>query len=307
MSFIENEVYNYGFDFGDEKVKTIAVLLDLDGTSDFINDEKAKMFIHKLEFIRQKFGADVGTISISTHFSDSSKMYDTLEVLSRNLNENIRIGLNFYYSGIYDFYKKAEIHQLSGFNRSKVDTFDEFYVHNSEFENMWFSLIDDGLSDDIYKNYQNVHPMFLCRPSQRENKIKYNCFMNISTVTKGFDGVLECFDKYIESIKELSLDGILEKQKDMLVHLPSYDLNDKTWNRDYQFLTRYFSEGFADESDYVDTLSWLILTNNIQKPTEEEQKQIEKLLDMMVEKFSSNNDEENIERVQTLVKIFGKK
>lgn len=86
--------------------KTIAVMLDLDGTTDFIDDEKAKLFMKQLEIIRRKFGAKLATISISTHYRDSSRMKDTLDILARNLSKNIKLGISFYYGGIYDYDKK---------------------------------------------------------------------------------------------------------------------------------------------------------------------------------------------------------
>ena len=45
--------------------KTIAIMLDLDGTSDFINDETAKKFITQLNTLRIKFGASQAIICIS--------------------------------------------------------------------------------------------------------------------------------------------------------------------------------------------------------------------------------------------------
>lgn len=285
--------------------KTISVLLDLEGTSDFIDDQKAKLFIQQLNNIRKKFGAELGTISISTHFRDSNTMREILEILARNTTDNIKIGLNFYYGGIYDFDKKTDIPQSYSFNRDKIGTFDYYYVNNVELENQWFALIDDRISEEAFKKYQNNHPMLLCRPSQCENGLKYNCFMNVSTMTKGFDGVLEAFNIYLNSIEQLSPDQILETQKNMLVHLSGYELTDKIRKRDYSFIDRYFREGYADETDYRDALNWIIFTNSRQVPTKEEIIQIKNILELMTQKFQTNNDEQNIERVKKLQRDFG--
>ena len=52
----------------------------MEGTCDFIDDQKAKTFVQQLDDIRIKFGAELGTVSISTHFRDSSIMKDVLEI-----------------------------------------------------------------------------------------------------------------------------------------------------------------------------------------------------------------------------------
>ena len=56
-------------------------MLDLDGTSDFINDEKAKIFINQLNTLRLKFGASHATICISTHYDNPDKMIEVLDIL----------------------------------------------------------------------------------------------------------------------------------------------------------------------------------------------------------------------------------
>lgn len=305
MEKLENDYLEKYNNLSFKVPRTIAVLLDLEGTSDFIDDEKAKLFIEQLDIIRKKFGAELGTISISTHFRDLSRMENVLEILSHNTTSNIKIGLNFYYGGIYDFNKRLNIPQGYNFNSNKISTFDNYYVHNSEMDNQWFALIDDTISEETYKKYQNNHPMLLSRPSQLEYGLKYNCFMNISTMTKGFDGVLEAFDKYINSIKELSPEQILEIQRNMLVHLSGYELTDKIRKRDYSFIERYFVGGYADETDYRDALKWIIFTNSNQTPTKEELIQIKNILELMTQKFQVNNDEQNIERVKKLQRDFG--
>jgi len=74
--------YNFGIN-KPEIPKTIAVMLDLDGTCDYIDDEKAKIFIAQLDILRKKFGADIATISISTHYNNSDRMQEVLEIFSQ--------------------------------------------------------------------------------------------------------------------------------------------------------------------------------------------------------------------------------
>ena len=284
--------------------KTIAVMLDLDGTTDFIDDEKAALFIRQLEIIRKKFGAELGTISISTHYRDSNKIKNVLDIFSRNLSENIEIGFSFYYGGIYNYDKDMDEPQGYDFNSSKVRTFDNYYISNFSVRNQWFAIIDDGISEDTYKKYQNSRPMLLCRPSKRDNDVAKNNFMSIATKTKGFDGVLESLDTYIDSIKHLSPEQILETQRNMMTHLSSWELSDKIRNRNYSFVERYFKEGYADEADYSDGLTWIILTHAKQIPTETELMQLRNIVGIIYEKFQADNDEQKLEKIKQLQKEF---
>lgn len=285
--------------------KTIAVMLDLDGTCDFINDEKAKIFISQLNILRKKFGAKIATLSISTHYDNSDKMQEVLEILSRNLSNSIKIGINFFYGGIYDYDKKEEILQEYSFNRDKVKTFYSYYVNSIGMNNQWFAIIDDSISDDTYSKYKNSHAMLVCKPSQSDtNRLSNNNFMSIATTTKGIDGVIETLDLYIKSIRNLSPVQIIETQKDMITHLSCWNLTDKIRKRDYAFLVRYFREGFADEADYIDSLNWLTWTNRDQIPSKEELVYLREIFRLMSQHFSKINEEENNAKVLKLQKTF---
>lgn len=285
--------------------KTIAIMLDLDGTCDFLNDEKAKIFIEQIDILRKKFEAKAATISISTHYDNSDKIEEVLEILSRNLSSCIKIGINFFYGGIYDYEKKEEIPQEYSFNRDKVKTFNSYYVNSIGMNNRWFAIIDDNIPDDTYKKYKNNHPMLLCRPSQRnEESSSKNNFMSIATTTKGIDGVIETLDLYIESIRFLSPTQIMEMQRNMITHLSCWDLTEKIRNRDYAFLERYFKEGFADESDYIDSLNWLMWTNKNQAPSKDELAYLQGVFGLMSQHFQDINEKENIGKVLKLQKTF---
>lgn len=285
--------------------KIIAVMLNLDGTCDFINDEKAKKFIEQLDILRKKFGAKIATISISTHYNNSDRMQKVLEILSRNLSSCIKVGVSFFYGGIYDYDKREEVPQGCSFNRDKVKTFDRYYVNGIGMNNQWFAIIYDSISDDAYIKYKNSHPMLVCRPSQnKEENLSKNNFMNIATTTKGIDGVIEILESYIESIRFLSPIQIIETQKNMITHLSCWDLTEKIKNRDYIFLERYFREGFADEDDYIDSLNWLIWTNSDQIPSKDELVYLREIIGLMSQHFQERKEEENIDKVLKLQKTF---
>lgn len=138
-----------------------------------------------------------------SHYNDPNKIIGVLDILSRNLNKHTKIGINFFYGGKYNYDKKESITEDYSFNRDKVKTFYSYYVSALGKDNKFFAIIDDNISQDTYIQFQNSHPMLVCRPSQHNEKsISKNNFMSISTTTKGFDGVIEVFDLYINSTRK---------------------------------------------------------------------------------------------------------
>lgn len=268
----------------------IVVMLDLDGTVDGIDDEKSKVFLKQLDYIRKKFQADTGVISISTHYDNAEKIDSVLDILSRNLLPNIKIGMSFYYGGMYDYEKKLSIPCKMGFNRDKVATFDEYYI-NVGVTTKWMAIIDDSIDEDSYKKYQEILPMLLCKPSQNDKNVLKNNFMRRATTTNGFNGVLEVMDEYTESIRNLSFSQIVDYQRNMMTHLSSFDLVEKIRKRNYAYLERYFKEGYADDSDYEDTLSWILITNNNISPTKEELCILSRIFSFMIEHFEEQKEE----------------
>lgn len=291
--YTENKVPN-------KKKKQIAVMLDLERTSEDITEKTAEIFIKQLEFIRHKFLAEEGRISISTHYGESDKIQKVLNILAKHTTDTIKIGLSFYYGGIFDYEKQLDLEQGYSFNRNKIKTFEMFYMDSSTVTNEWFAIIDDGISEEEYKYYQNKQPSFFCRPSKNEYDLKYNSFMNIATTTKGMSGVIESLDNYIKSIENLSPEQILEKQKNMICHLSGSDLVNKIRNREYKYLEQYFKEGFADKADYSDTLTWLEITNLKMIPTKEEREQIKRILALIEEYYQYEEETQSLAKLRIL-------
>ncbi len=288
------------------KIPTIvAVMLDLDGTVDFLDDEKAFMFHRRVEYIRQKFDADTAFISISTHYSDTIKMKKVLAILSRNLLPNIKIGMSFYYGGTYDYDSDRAFPCSLGFNSDKARTFNSYYRSTLGQCNRWIAIIDDGIDEDVYMQYQDSQPMLLAIPSSDERVVSKNNFMRRASTAKGFNGVLEIMDGYIEDIKDMSFSEVLKTQREMITHLSSYELVEKIRRRDYAFLERYFKEGYADDADYEDTLSWLLLTNSDACPSKEELIYLRNILDNILSHFQLSKEEQGVKSVFQLKKVFG--
>lgn len=289
--------------------KSIAVMLDLDGTCDGICDETAEVFVNQLEILRQKFDASYATISISTHGRYPDKIKQVLDVIASHLTSNIEIALSFYYGGIYAYNQDMNIPKGFGFNSNKEKTFASYYIDDCD--NQWFAIIDDGISEDVYKQYQDKQPMLLCRPSQDERDISRNNFMRIDTTTNGFDGVIEGLNTYIDSIQDLKPYQILEYQKNMMTHLSGHEVSKKVRNRNYEFIERYLKEGYADEDDYRDIITWLRfadfwLGNESLSPypTDNELVHIHHILELSTCHFEKQDQQEDLAQVKQLQKSF---
>ena len=128
--------------------------------------------------------------------------------------------------------------------------------------------------------------------------------MRRASIKRGFDGVLEILDGYLEDIQPLSAQQILHTQRNMMMHLSSYELVEKIRKRDYTFLERYFAEGYADEDDYQDTLSWILLTNRDSNLSRGEAVSIERIINLLAKHFEERKDESAIRRAYQLQKRF---
>lgn len=284
----------------------IAVMLDLDGTCDGINAEKAKIFIDQISQLRQQFNVSVATISISTHYCHFDRIKEVLSIMEPHLVEGIEFGESFYFGGSYDYNYDMDYPHSHNFNMNKLETFVDYYIDANWYFNMWFAIIDDGIGEDVYKKYQDRHPMFLCRPSQNCES-SCNNLMKYDTTTFGFDGVIEGMKEYIESVKNLSVATVLLEQINMMRHLSCWELGNKVRGREYAFVERYLREGYADEDDYRDMIHWLNYTSLYeQSPTENERENLTNILNLTEKHFLEEQEyqkkDSRITQVKTLKK-----
>ncbi len=305
--FTEPLEFEHIFSFEEEiPLKTIAIMLDLDGTCDGIDDEKAEIFIDQVSKLRQQFGGYVTIISISTHYPHSDRIKEVLSVMEPHLVEGVEFGESFYFGGSYDYNQDIDYPRSPNFNINKLETFVDCYVDTDSYFNEWFAIIDDGIGEDVYKKYQDRRPMFLCRPSQNCESSSNN-FMKYDTTTFGFDGVIEGLKTYIESVNDLHMLEVLLKQKNMMRHLSSLEMGEKIRNREYAFVERYLREGYATANDYQGIVDWLNYTDLYQQsPTENERENLKNILDLTEKYFTGEKEYQKknskITRVKTLKK-----
>ncbi len=306
-TLIEPSEFDNIFSLEEEVPRTaIAIMLDLDGTCDGIDAEKAKIFINQISQLRQQFNASVATISISTHYYHFDRIKEVLSIIEPHLVEGVEFGESFYFGGSYDYNQDMDYPHNPNFNMNKLETFAKYYINTDFYFNKWFAIIDDGIEEDVYKEYQDRRPMFLCRPSQNCES-RYNNLMKYDTTTFGFDGVVEGMKEYIESVKGLSAVAVLLEQKNMMRHLSCWELGDKVRGREYAFVERYLREGYADEDDYRDMVHWLNYTAHYQEsPTENERENLTNILNLTEKHFSEGQEypkkNSRITQVKTLKK-----
>lgn len=256
-------------------LKSIAIMLDLEHTSNDIEIQSASIFVRELEELRKKFGAKYCYISISTHSGSCAEVKRVLDYIAPYTNKNIIIGKSFLYGSSYEYESDELTNEGAFFNSNKFETFKRYYLNSQYFNNIWFCVADDSLNLRTFNNYKDIHPCLFIKPGCCEQPN----FMCLPTETKGFDGVIESLDIYIKSIKRESINGILERQMDAISHVSSFEVINRVKNHDYEYLIRYFEGNYADEYDYYETLTWLLLTK--EEIIEEEYVDIHRLLDLL--------------------------
>lgn len=285
------------------KVGAIAVMLDIDGTTDNIDDTKATLLMQYFDWLRIKFEAEVCFISVSTHYDDTYRIKRLLEVLSHNLTTNIVLDVNFFMSGTYDYETDSTWTITPYYNLDKIRTFLTYYKNKGDYQMNWFGFFDDNLDEFADEQFQNSMPALIGRPTARKGDDRN--MMNISTTTRGIEGVLEILANYIDRIKDMTKAEVLECQRNIIYHLPSNILEKKIARRQFAFLEKYFKEGYADDADYEDTVYSLAVMIHIGHLTLEELRHIENTLDFIIEYLKSKNRSNTLEKAlklkQTLV------
>lgn len=279
-----------------ESSKSIAIMLDLEYTSNDIEIESASIFVRELNVLRRKFNAKYCYICISTHSGSVEQVKRVLDFLAPYTNKYIKIGKSFLYGSSYDYETDELTNEGAFFNSNKIDTFKRYYLNDYYFDNIWFCIADDSLSLDVYNKFKDIHPCLFIKPGSSE----LPNFMCIPTETKGFDGVIEALDTYIKSISKLNINGILSHQMDAISHVSSFELTNRVRNHDYEFLIRYFEEGYADESDYYDTLNWLGLTKD--EIIEEEFYSVRRLLALLRVGLEKESTEAKVLEIESMIK-----
>ena len=275
--------------------KSIAIMLDLEHTSNDIDIGSASIFVREVEVIRRKFNAKCCYICISTHSGSCEEVKRILDFFAPYTSNTLKIGKSYLYGASYDYQSDTLTNEGAFFNSNKLDTFKRYYLNDQYFDNVWFCVADDSLDLEVYNKFKDVHPCLFIKPGSSE---KSN-FMCIPTETKGFDGVIEALDLYIKSISKLNINTILRNQMESISHLSSFELMNRVRNHDYEFLIRYFEGNYADEHDYYDVLNWLGLQKR--ELIEEEFDIVRRLLELLRTGFKKEEMNSKILELESIM------
>lgn len=275
--------------------KSIAIMLDLEHTSNDIDIGSASIFVREVEVIRRKFNAKCCYICISTHSGSCEEVKRVLDFFAPYTSNTLKIGESYLYGASYNYQSDTLTNEGAFFNSNKLDTFKRYYLNDQYFDNVWFCVADDSLDLEVYNKFKDVHPCLFIKPGSSE---KSN-FMCIPTETKGFDGVIEALDLYIKSISKLNINTILRNQMESISHLSSFELINRVRNHDYEFLIRYFEGNYADEHDYYDVLNWLGLQKR--ELIEEEFDLVRRLLELLRAGFKKEEMNSKILELESII------
>lgn len=277
--------------------KSIAIMLDLDGTSDWCDKSTAEIFIKQVDTLRKQFGGQKAYICISTHAHGFEPIKRVFDEMAPFLNDDIILSNSFYYGGMYIYSTNENYNMGVMFNMNKVQTFNDRYLESEHLNIGWFALIDDSIAEYVYKQYKETKPMVALKPGCNSIS-KYKNFMYRETCTDNFYGVVELLDEYIKDIKGMDYYDILDKQEQMMSHLSSFELRELVRNRQFSSLSRYLESGLADNDDYKSVFSWMIMENDIEPFDMRYEAYIERILGILSENGAFT---ETVEEAKSLV------
>lgn len=277
--------------------KSIAIMLDLDGTSNWIENGTAEIFMKQVDTLREQFGGAKAYICISTHAHGSDPIKSVLDKLDPYANENIILANSFFYGGVYE-YQTDTTYPMGGiFNMNKIKTFCEHYIKSEHLNIGWFALIDDTISETVFKTFQDEKPMVVMKPGCSSIS-KYNNFMYRETCTDNFYGVIELMDAYIKDIKGMDLWDVLDKQRDMIRHMSDSEIHDLISNREFYKLLQYLKSGETDKDDFKSTYGWLMVECDIEPFGKQYESYIEEILKVLSENGAFD---ETVEEAKSLI------
>ncbi len=249
----------------DKRKTAVVIMLDLQGTIDNIDDEKSQIFMNQLHRIRLKYNANIAIINLSSHMHSVDRLIKYLEILHRNLKPNIILDDATYLYGTYNFETGCTEEKGFGYNLRKTEVFENNYF--GKYKVLCHGIIDDSVTPDYVNKFKDTNPVFVIRPSQsKPQDLNRDNLMCYSTLTDGFDGVLEGMDSYLERIKDIPAYDIVFKQREELIHLSALDVKSLCISKNFDLVLRYVSEGKLDDDDYervARELGWVLKTNTL--------------------------------------------
>lgn len=188
-------------------MKKIGFMLDLQRTLDGLSKANSEILFDYLEEYKNKFNADEIVIFLSTS-NDLYSLKYALSILAESLPENIKIGKSFCYEGEYDYYSDTLSKDETIKNYpAKMETLKANYFKE---DYVFICVIDDNFDLMELLPYRDTRALTLLSPSNNQT---YNRGITHFTTTEyAYEGLLNLLKKYLENIKDLSYEEIIEKQ-----------------------------------------------------------------------------------------------
>ncbi len=275
--------------------KSIAIMLDLDGTSNWMNESSAEIFMKQIDLLRKRFGNQKAYICISTHSSTPNNIKKVLDELNKFATDGIILGYSFYYGGLYDYQTDVSYYRSVPFNLNKIETFSDFYLNDENLNIGWFAIADDSLTGDVIKEYQYSKPMVGLKPVHYSKKD--NNFMFRSTDTDNIMGVIELLDDYIKDTQDMDYDDVLEKQRKMVIYISPWECNKLIQKRQFDILFKYLQSDIASKEDCKGIYNWLVNENSLTPFESMYQSYIVKILGILSEKGAFDESIEDVKKL----------
>lgn len=260
--------------------RVIAIMLDIEGTINGIDNNKTKEFIKLLEKIKKQYNAVKVKICISTHDFTEDRLIALTQIIKPHLTSGIILDKSFYLDGMYDpKTEKIEILEHH-YNYQKIDVFERQYLFDvfSNEQVVWFGIIDDNTDESKLQKFKYSYPFAVFRPSQivpcENNAMFY------TTGTYGFDGVLELLRNYTTILSKVGTTKLFEQQKNSLVPLNYYIFANCLKYKDYSLILRYLTESTLD-------INWYILLRNFLEtvPYENDSEELSTIRNLVLQKL----------------------
>lgn len=264
-------------------------MLDLQKTLDYISDKTANIFMTQVECLRKKFEAEEAVLFISSQTEFVGDLYESAHILERNRGANVKFANCYYLNGIYNP-STGIIQEIPNVNENKIQVLKQEYLNDNRTK--FFAVIDDNITIDALQAFQNERPFVLIRPSQYEGRVEADNFSCYSSYARGFDGVIDGMNRYLERISSLSANEIFAFQKQELFMITGSYASWLFEQKEFDLLFRYI------EKNKIRGLGYYQLDSCIRNYLQEHNCDINRNepLKKIVDLLSERLQEENLKR-----------
>lgn len=227
-----------------KKLRTIPILLDVQGTLENMNNENIDTFMNQIKCLIQNFQADQAFLIISSLATDPNELIPYMNLLRKHLMPQILLENCYYLNGMIDAETNEVTEICSMYNYNKFLVFEETYLLNQEQNTpVMFLVADDEILNSAARKYQNQMPVCFLRASQvTEERLREDNLMIHSSFTKGFDGVVELLSQYLTHIQSLNCREVVKCQQTECFTLNYYEIIAALEEKNYDLILEHLKQ-----------------------------------------------------------------